>query len=197
VARLRLATATPRSWVDEVAASPLELLSDHAHCELKAAASAQSLIARHPRERALVVELASIAAEEIAHFSATVALLHARGGELDRLARNAYAEALLARAGGADALLDRLLVSALIEARSLERFLLLAEHLADLELAAFYRSLVASEASHQAAFLRLAREHAGEDAVRARLAVLVEAEARALAAAPRGPRMHSGVTDTG
>ena len=191
MAGLRL--STPPAWAVRVAREPLVLLSDHAHCELKAAASAQALIARHPQKHALVDRLCAIAIEELEHFARVVALLRARGGELAPIERNPYAEALLARtAGGRDALLDRLLVSSLIEARSLERFRLLADHAADRDLAALYRDLVASEAAHRASFLRLARDHAGAERADARLAELEEAEAEIVASLPFAVRMHSG-----
>lgn len=194
----RLGSITATEWVRRVEARPLELLSDHAHCELRAAASAQALLARHTDKPRLMQALCEVAREELAHFAQVVGLLDARGGVLAPALANPYVEGLLAcRSHHApELLLDRLLVSALIEARSLERFVLLAENLADAELAAFYRALVPSEAGHRALFVELAREHYPTERVLERLAELCAAETRLLESLPFEPRMHSGLAGT-
>lgn len=189
-----LALRTPVEWVARVAREPLALLADHAHCELKAAASAQALVARNPDQVELVDALGAVVVEELEHFRAVAALLRARGGRVGPASRSPYAEGLHARAalGRREPLLDRLVVSFLIEARSLERFRLLARHLEDGELAALYRSLVRSEAGHRALFLRLARA-LFPATVERRLAELCAAEAELLAGLSFAPRMHSGM----
>lgn len=191
----RLAWQTPPAWVERVAEEPLALLADHAHCELKAAASAQSLILRRPQARELVTRLSAVAREELEHFELVLAELHARGAELGPARESPYAKGLLARAaelGGLD-LLGRLLVAALIEARSLERFWLLAEHLPDASLAALYRRLLPSESAHRGLFLSLARAHFPRETVEQRLAALTAAEGELVASLAFEPRMHSGL----
>lgn len=163
---------TPASWVALVLTRPKVFLNDHAHLERKAATNALELIGRWPfpldaegRESQAKADrwsrlLASIARDEVRHLAQVLRLLHARGGHFERSHANPYAAALrgvVRRGEGLRETLDRLLVSALIEARSGERFRLLAEHADDEELARFYASLVASEEGHYRAFLDLAR----------------------------------------
>lgn len=195
-----LASRTPAAWAEHALAAPLELLSDHAHLERKAASNALELVTRWPGSGSpprWVEVLAAIARDETVHLEAVAARLVARGGGLARVHRNAYASGLraLVRHGqGQFELLDRLLVAALIEARSCERFELLADcPAADAELAGFYRSLMASERGHHRAFLELAELLVPPAAVAARWQELAAAEAQLLAAEPPGPRMHSGV----
>ena len=193
-----LAWNTPPAWVGRVAEHPLALLADHAHCELKAASTSQSLIARHPAETALMRPLAELAAEEMQHFVLAHDLLVARGGVLNAPEPSPYAAGLArgaraSRRGSVEPLLDRLLVASLIEARSLERFRLLAQHLEDAELAGLYASLAGSEARHRALFLRLARERFGSQVTDERAAELCDLEARLMAGLPFTPRMHSGL----
>lgn len=190
---LGLVATTPAAWVEQVERDPLALLSDHAHCELKAAASGQALVGKNPDFPRLVDEVSAVVVEEMEHFQLVVAELRRRGGELGPQVPNHYADRLHAASGQGrtSILLDRLLVAHLIEGRSLERFQLLAEHLADRELAALYAGLVASEGRHRALFLSLARERFGDDAD-ARLAHLATAEARILADLPASPTMHGG-----
>ena len=190
----KLAALTPPAWVAMVEEDPCGLLSDHAHCELKAASTAQALLLKHRTNTALVAELAAMAAEELAHFHQAVDALHARGGVLGPVETNPYAERLLADSGptrGAP-LLDRLLIAGLIELRSLERFHLLAEGLGDPELAALYRGLIPSEAGHQALFDRLARGLFDGALVARRQEELLAIEARCAREAPPGPRVHAG-----
>lgn len=200
---LRLSYATPVEWVARVEADALALLSDHAHCELKAAASAQALIAKNPSRTALVARLAEVAREEIEHFSSVVRLLDSRGGVLGAFEANPYTEQLLGRSHEGrvcanderdELLLDRLLVSSLIEARSLERFHLLATHLRDRELAEFYRSLIPAESMHQALFRELAHSTHSAERVAARLEKLTAIEGDILSRLPFAFRMHSGLT---
>lgn len=198
--RLPLKSTTPPRWTAAVLAEPLALLADHAWLERKAAANALELVNRWPRADApgnWVTILAAVARDETVHLHAVSKLLTQRGGVLPRSHRNPYATALHAlvrRGQGPLELLDRLLVSALIEARSCERFVALAEYCPDAELAEFYRSLQTSELGHYKVFLKLADEiELADGEVAARWAELLDAEAVILAAQPPGPRMHSGV----
>ena len=186
--------ATPVEWVDAIATDTLALLSDHAHCELKAAASAQSLIVKNTQRPELIKELLSIAHEELQHFGRVVALIEARGGTLAPVSGNRYAGELLRRgvSGQSPHLLDRLIVAALIEARSLERFRLLADHLQDEELSALYADLLSSEASHRAFFLDAARKHFSEEEVSSELERFAAIEAEVIRALPFDHLVHSG-----
>ncbi len=192
---LRLDHDTPPEWVRRVERRPLELLSDHAHCELKAAASVRALIARHPERRELVRSLELVEREELEHFERVVAELEARGGFLGPREPSPYAAGLHAAAAATrgDGLLDRLVVAGLIEARSLERFHLLERHARDRSLARLYRGLLASEAAHRVLFGRLARFYFSEQAVAQREHELGVAEGRLVARLPCAARVHSGL----
>ena len=190
----RLDYETPASWVARVEEDTLALLSDHAHCELKAAASAQAMVAKNGHHPDLVDALSEVAIEELEHFGQVHALIRARGGALEPQDVNPYAEALLEQSAKSRTVrfLDRLLVAELIEARSLERFYLLSEHLRDGELAELYGSLRQSEAGHQALFERLAKELYDEDVVEDRRAELRAIEAAVVSNLPFDFRIHSG-----
>jgi len=190
-----LAWATPAGWAAAALADPLALLSDHAHCELGAAAAAQGLLARRPEADELVERLTAHALDELRHFKQVHRLLRELGGSLAPVRVNPYAEALTSRCErGARNLLDRLLVAAVIERRSLERFELLAAAAAARQpaLAALYRELAPSEAGHAALFVELARDlFPGED-VPGRLARWVAFEGGTIGRLDFGPRIHSG-----
>lgn len=194
-----LESHTPAHWASQVLREPLALLADHAWLERKAAANALDLLGRWPDPAGAtqwVDVLTTIARDETQHLQAVSRLLAARGGVLPRVHRNPYTTALhgLVRRGqGPLELLDRLLVSALIEARSCERFECLAASAHETELAAFYRGLMASEAGHHQAFVSLAASAATPRTCVARWAELATAEALILAAQPPGPRMHGGM----
>jgi tRNA-(ms[2]io[6]A)-hydroxylase len=203
-----------------VLAEPLALLDDHAHLEKKAAANALALLNRWPRAltepgagagpragaEGWVRALAAVARDEVEHLGLVLRVLARRGGRMSRGHANPYAAALhgLIRAGsGPGEVLDRLLVAALIEARSCERFAALVRVCADDDLRALYRGLEASERGHFRVFLDLARSvptespsglRPGGPGVDARWHELLDREAAILAAEPPGPRMHSGVS---
>jgi tRNA-(ms[2]io[6]A)-hydroxylase len=183
-------TTDPR-WA-EVALSELDrTLADHAHCEKKAAASAMKLVADHPDRPEMVRSLARLAQEESQHFLAVLAELERRGAPLGPDEGDPYVQALLRLVrGGAGRLVDRLLVAALVEARSCERLRLLGEAMADARLRDLYLRLAQSEAGHETLFVDLARRAGGQRDVEARLAELSEAEARIVAALPLLPRIH-------
>lgn len=190
---LHLLQPTDPRWIDAVAEDLPGLLADHAHCELKAAQSALSMIGRFGGEAPeLVAPLSKLAREETAHFREVSEHMEARGVSLSRPEKDDYVVALrkAARADGEAApLLDRLLVSALIEARSCERFRVLAEGLDDETLSAFYRGLMAAEARHFTLFSGLAEARFGAEA-RRRLGRLAEREAEVAHALPLGPTVH-------
>ncbi|MEM7515999.1 MAG: tRNA isopentenyl-2-thiomethyl-A-37 hydroxylase MiaE [Planctomycetota bacterium] len=192
--QIRLQWETPKSWVAAAAEETVALLADHAHCELKAAASAQALLIKHCEDQPLVEALGHVAFEELEHFHRVSLLLHARGGVIGRSVSNPYAEGL--RSGYSsrqgEVLLDRLIVSGLIEARSLERFTLLAAEHPDGELRELYAALLSSEASHRALFQKLCAERYPEKRVEVRIRELCELEAHVISSLDFAPRMHSG-----
>jgi tRNA-(ms[2]io[6]A)-hydroxylase len=185
-----------------VLADPIPLLVDHAFLEKKAANNAMELMTHWPNDwmPGWVETMTAIARDEAAHLAQVVRLLVSRGGRLERSHRNSYANALrqLVRKGEPVEIMDRLLVSALIEARSCERFSVLAAAAGDPELAAFYGALYSSEFGHYKIFLNLAQK-AGFNAaaVKARWHEMLAAEARILAEQPPGPRIHSGIATAG
>jgi tRNA 2-(methylsulfanyl)-N6-isopentenyladenosine37 hydroxylase len=195
---LPLLSRTPDSWAIAVLREPLALLNDHAYLEKKAASNALELLNRWP-EPACPADwastLASIAADEAAHLHSVVRLLARRGGRLERTHRNSYASALRAlvrKGAGNQELLDRLLISALIEARSCERFDALARCCPDRELARFYQRLGSSELAHYTVFLHLAGYATTHREVEGRWAEMLLAEAQILSSQPPGARIHSG-----
>jgi tRNA 2-(methylsulfanyl)-N6-isopentenyladenosine37 hydroxylase len=183
---LCLKVPTDAAWAAAAMRDVGTVLVDHAHCELKAASNALSLAARHLADPQLVRDLTDLAREEIDHFQRVVALLAARNVSLGPPPVDSYAADLrratngLTRDVGVTALVDRLLVAALIEARSCERFQLLAEAATaeDADLHALWRELLASEARHYRTFVDLAVRAAGGDraCVVARLERLAEVE---------------------
>lgn len=186
-----LRSATDPRWTAVALADLDATLGDHAHCEKKAAASALKLVADHADLPDLVRPLAKLAQEELHHFYGVVAELGRRGRTLPPDPGDRYAQLLLREVrGGPHRLLDRLLVCALIEARSAERLRLLGEALPEPRLADFYAKLAASEAGHHQLFADLAAARFGVDAAAARLAELADAEARIVASLPLGPRIH-------
>ena len=169
------------------------MLLDHAHCEKKAASTALQLIFRYPDHTGLVRKMAEIVEEEMEHFRMVLDLLDERGWTFRRLDPSEYAARLYShcRKGPVDGFIDRMILCALIEARSCERFSLLGEQLADSALAEFYASLFESEARHYATYIKLAIAHAPEADVRARLDVLADAEAEINATGEPVPRLHT------
>ncbi len=168
------------------------LLVDHAHCEQKAAASAMSLVAAYPTHDLVVRRLSALAIEELRHFRAVHEHVRTRGLALGHPGPDPYARALiaLARDPRDERFVDRLLVSALIEARSHERLALLAENLEDVELSEFYAGLARAERGHAQLFVDLASTDDTRPQVEARLEELAIQEAEIVAALPIAPPIH-------
>ncbi|MDN3556327.1 tRNA-(ms[2]io[6]A)-hydroxylase [Halomonas maura] len=188
-----LPCATPDAWVAWALANPELLLIDHAQCEKKAAATAMSLIHRYVDHSLLLSKMCQLAREELLHFEQVITLMETRGIVYRQIAASRYAEGLRRHVRGEEPqrLVDILLIGALIEARSCERFARLIPHL-DAELAKFYRGLVKSEGRHYEDYLMLARQLAPE-ALDARLAFLAEREAELITMPDTAFRFHSGV----
>ncbi|MEI8135265.1 MAG: tRNA-(ms[2]io[6]A)-hydroxylase [bacterium] len=179
-------------WIARVSANPAVLLPDHAHCEKKAALNAIGFINRYPEKMELVSEMSELAEEEITHFRMVVKLMTERDIPLTFDQGDPYAQALhsMIRKTEPEKLLDKLIVSSLIEARSCERFSILSEHASDEELRIFYKSLLASEARHRNTFLNLARLYYKDDIVTPRLDAYVEFEASIVSSLTSGPTIH-------
>ena len=194
---LPLLSPTPIEWGRAVLAQPIRLLIDHAFLEKKAATNALELLTRWPNDwmEGWVESMTAIARDEVVHLAQVTRLLLSRGGRMDRFHKNPYANALrqLVRSGERTELLDRLLVAALIELRSCERFSVLAGASEDAELANFYHSLYASERGHYRVFLSLARKFTEESALAQRWQQMLVSEARILNEQAPAPRIHSGL----
>ncbi len=179
---LGLKLPTDPRWVNIAEKNIDEILIDHAHCELKAASTANSLIMSFPEYSELVTEMVSIVKEEMSHFKMVHERLLKRDLKLGRDRKDLYVHDLLKffPKGGSRTtqLVHRLLYAALIEARSCERFRLLSENIQDKELAKFYRDLMVSEANHYVLFLNFAREFGERKEVDKKWNDLLEYEAQ-------------------
>jgi tRNA-(ms[2]io[6]A)-hydroxylase len=162
---LRLKLPTDPRWVNIVEKNIEEILSDHAWCEQKAATNAITLVTNNPEYPDLVTELLALAKEELEHFQMVHAIILKRGLTFRREMKDKYvielADYMKKSIAGTriSALVERLLFSAMIEARSCERFKVLSENILDPELASFYRELMESEASHYTTFITFARKY--------------------------------------
>jgi tRNA-(ms[2]io[6]A)-hydroxylase len=187
-----LRSATDPRWLPLALEHFDQVLADHAHCEKKAAANALSLLQAYPELEGLPAQMARLAREESAHLAKVLELMEDRGLTLNRDGGDPYAQGLQAhvRTPAEARKVDRLLVAAIIEARSCERLALLASGLTDPRLARFYGELAQSEDGHQHLFFQLAVKTSDEATVRERLDVLLDAEAALLEKLPLRPAIH-------
>lgn len=192
--RAFLPCATPAAWVDWALANPQLLLVDHANCEKKAASSALNLMYRYTDQPRLLNKLSRLAREELRHFEQVIAIMARRGVDYPQVSAARYAGGLReqVRREEPGRLVDTLLVGAIIEARSCERFAALVPVL-DPELAAFYGSLLKSESRHFMDYLKLARDAGSPAEVDARLSELLAAERELIESPDSEFRFHSGV----
>jgi tRNA-(ms[2]io[6]A)-hydroxylase len=160
---LGLKLATDPRWVNIVESNIEEILTDHAWCEQKAASNAIYIIVNNSEKEELVTEMTRIALEEMEHFQMVHDIIKEKGLTLGRERKDNYVNDLVkfAKKDGSrnDALVERLLFAAMIEARSCERFKVLSENIQDTELAKFYRDLMISEAGHYTTFLGFAKQY--------------------------------------
>jgi tRNA-(ms[2]io[6]A)-hydroxylase len=182
---LKLQLPTDPLWVKNVVESNIEeLLTDHAFCEQKAASNAITLIVQNPNLSDLVQEMALLVQEEMDHFKRVHDIIVARGFLLGKERKDNYVNELrkfIIIGGGREAqLIDRLLFSAMIEARSCERFKVLSENINDTYLSEFYHELMISEATHYAMFIRLAKKYAVEIDVEKRWTEFLNYEAQVI-----------------
>ena len=189
-----LPCATPRAWVEWALRHPDILLVDHANCEKKAASTALNLMYRYVEHHDLLNKLSRLAREELRHFEQVIAIMEARGVEYPQISASRYAAELRkeVRSHEPARLVDTLLVGAIIEARSCERFAALASEL-DQELADFYRSLLKSESRHFMDYLKLAEKLGSAEEVAERLPVLLRRERQLIESPDVEFRFHSGV----
>ena len=192
---LGLELPTDPRWVNIAEKNIGEILTDHAYCEQKAASSCISLIIQFPDRQELVDKLTPVVAEEWSHFERVLEEMKKRGFTLGFQRKDEYVDSLLKflKKGGSreQLLLEKLLMNALIEARSCERFRLLWKNIRDEGLSAFYYELMVSEAGHYTSFVKLAKEYMPVEVVEARFQELLKAEAEIIARLePRPDRMH-------
>lgn len=186
---------TPDAWLKSAMQQVPLLLIDHAHCERKAAATAINFLSKYPEKNEIVAVMSPLAREELLHFEKVMALLDKRKITCYTLPPSLYAQRLyqkITKTSGTTRLCDQLIVGAIIEARSCERFHVLAPLFEDKALAKFYGTLAKAEARHFQDYLRLAHLY-GEDIVEQRLAVFMDIENESITSADTVFRIHSGI----
>jgi len=185
---------TPDAWVRAAVANLELLVIDHANCEKKAAATALSLMHRYTDNPTLLHKMSRLAREELRHFEQVLSIIERRGFDYVPISASRYAQGLrdCVRSKEPHKLVDTLLVGALIEARSCERFAALAPHVDD-ELADFYQSLLKSESRHFQDYLKLAEQLASTNEVTERLVLLKQVEQALIENPDTELRFHSGV----
>lgn len=190
---LNLVSDTGPAWIERALEDFDAVLLDHAHCEKKAAGAAVKLLFQYPECDFLLQPIAALAREELEHFQQVLELLGKRGLAFVRQRPSAYGGRLhaLVRSREPERLADLLLVNALIEARSCERFARLSERHPDPELASFYGRLMASEARHHGVYVNLAEQRTCTEAARQRLLELAHEEAAILLEPSDRVRLHS------
>lgn len=188
-----LQQSSSQAWLTAAIANLDTILLDHSHCERKAAGVAINMMFRYPSHQQLVRQLTAIAQEELSHFEQVNQWLERRGIPLAPLNSPPYFSLLKSqiRHSEPDRLVDSLLISAIIEARSHERLGLIGEHCPDPELGKFYRSLMASEARHYGIYWLLAEKYSDRLTVERRLAELGSYESKILETLHHEPRVHS------
>lgn len=178
---LGLKLPTDPRWANIAGKNIEEILTDHAFCEQKAASTAISFIVTYPEETELVKEMGALAREEMSHFEMVHKEIRDRGYNLGRERKDEYVQKITAffphEGDRMKRLVNRLLIAALIEARSCERFKVLSENIADKELAEFYRKLMISEANHYTLFIKFARDYGNREEVDQKWQALLEYEA--------------------
>ena len=192
---LGLVLPTDPRWTDIANKNIHEILVDHAYCEQKAASSGISIIVQYPEKERLVEVLTAIVAEEWSHFERVLLELKKRGMKLGKQRRDEYViklNTIIIQGGSREhQVVEKLLIHALIEARSCERFRLLSKEISDPGLGEFYHELMVSEAGHYKTFLSLAKEYMDPEVVEARWRQILVAEAEIVKHLEvRGDRMH-------
>lgn len=191
---LGLKLPTDPRWVNIVGQNIEEILTDHAYCEQKATTNAINIVVRYPEHTDMVDALLEIAQEELKHFMQVHDKIKERGWALGRQREDEYVNDLLkfVRKGYNRniALIDKLLFSALIEARSCERFKILSEKINDADLKKFYHDLMVSEANHYTTFIKFAKKYAQGEDVDKRWQEFLDYEAEVIANYGKKETMH-------
>ena len=190
-----LRVPTPEAWLKSAISNADLLLIDHANCEKKAASTAMSLLYRYVEKPRLLQRLSRLAREELRHFEQVARVIEERGIAYRHVSASRYAGALkkIVRSHEPQRLVDTLLVASVIEARSCERFALLAD-VVDVQLAGLYRSLLDSEKRHFDVYRQLALEYGDEKDVWARIDLIREEENNFITTADKDFRFNSGPT---
>ena len=184
---------TPDGWLTAAVESLPVLMIDHANCEKKAAATAMSLMHRYTDNTTLLNKMSRLAREELRHFEQVLKLMTRRGIAYESVTASRYAQTLREKVRKKDPhkLVDTLIVGALIEARSCERFAALAPHV-DTELRDFYTSLLKSESRHFSDYIGLAKGLEDADVVDERLDLFRSVERELIESPDSELRFHSG-----
>lgn len=192
---LGLKMSTDPRWVNIVESNIDEILTDHAYCEQKAASNAISIIVNFPEYSDLVTAMTEIVQEEVSHFRMVHDIIISRGGVLGKERKDDYVNELLKftripNRRREESYVDRLLLAAMIEARSCERFRVLSENIKDEFLSNFYRELMISEANHYTTFIGFARKYGGDVDVEKRWNEFLEYEATVIARYGKSETIH-------
>ncbi len=190
--RLQLLAPTPPEWAEIAAKNFSHFLKDHAACERKASASALSFVVKYKDKTELVEAMIALAREELEHFEQVCKLLHSLGLEQGADEKDSYVNDLLKglKTEPQERFLDRLVISAIMEARGCERFGLMAQKLTDPKLALFYDRLSRAEAKHQLLFIQLAEKYFPSLLVKKRLDELLQLEARCMLQKPLAAKLY-------
>lgn len=192
MSEISLKNSTPIEWVSIVEKNFGYFLKDHAACERKASATGINFVVQYPDRHALIEPMIRMAREELLHFQQVCRLLYERGLTIAPDEKNLYVNALhqLIRTERNQRLLDRLLITGIIESRGYERFSLLAENLTDLEIRAFYRQIADSEKRHQCLFLEMAKLFFKDEEIDQRLEELLLTESKIIRDLPLRSAVH-------
>ena len=191
---LGLKLPTDPRWANIAEKNIEEILTDHAWCEQKAASSAISMTVHYPEKSELVEAMLDLAKEELEHYQMVHKRILDRGLVLGKPRRDEYVRELMTffPKGGSreDKLMHELLISAMIEARSCERFRVLSENIEDKNLAAFYHELMISEANHYTLFLKFARQYGGREKADQKWNALLDFEAEIMSKLGNEEKIH-------
>jgi tRNA-(ms[2]io[6]A)-hydroxylase len=187
-----LKSASDPRWIDTVLGDFDAFLIDHASCERKANALLMSMIVKYPDRTGIIPRLIQLAQEELEHFAETYAFMADRGLLLGKDEPDPYVNQLLAAArhGRDERFIDRMLIAAVIEKRGAERFQIVAEHVSDPDLAAFYEKLWKCEVKHAQVFVLMLHKEFSADLINARLNELIELEAQVISGLEFRPALH-------
>lgn len=189
---LCLKNKTNPEWIEAVKNNLHVTISDHAHCEKKAANTGMVLLNKYPDKQDLGFAMCELIEEEIGHYRSVLEILQERGEVLGRDTGDPYAKELFSQINKnePERFLDHLLIAGIIEARSCERLQILAENLEDKFLKNFYTELANTEAGHYVTFTNIARNYFSKEKVKSRLDELTDFEARIIEKLANEPTMH-------